>query len=192
MTTSAMAHPNWCPFALNSLIPQPPPCASRELSTTGSPKPRRCIRLAAVAGGRKPFWRLALTSIAWSWMANGCPIRWPKKPCPTPLAEETPFFRWPACRKHPILAASKPERFRWIWERDRPGRPGRRLAGQSYDDSANTIRCGTEGREGFRRDAENGGRDDRAPQSNCIVPAKIHHCRSFAILIFFVNQETNG
>jgi hypothetical protein len=66
----------------------------------------------------------------------------------------------------------KPERFRWIWERDRPGRPGRRLAGQSYDDSANTIRCGAEERKGFRRDAENGGRDDRAPQSNCIVPAK--------------------
>jgi len=81
-------------------------------------------------------------------------------------------LRRPSRRGAPTLPKSKPERFRWIWERDRPGRPGRRLAGQSYDDSANTIRCGTEGREGFRRDAENGGRDDRAPQSNCIVPAK--------------------
>jgi len=70
----------------------------------------------------------------------------------------------------------KPERFRWIWERDRPGRPGRptrqrppnnlfrSLAGQSYHESANTIRCRTEEQEGFRRDADGGGRDDRISQ----------------------------
>src|SRR5580658_9017541 len=66
----------------------------------------------------------------------------------------------------------KPEGFRWVWERDRPGSPGWRFAGQSYAGSAGTGQCGPKGEESFRRDAENGGRDDRAPQSNCIVPAK--------------------
>ena len=34
---------NSCPSALNSRIRRPRPFASREPSTTGSPKPRRCI-----------------------------------------------------------------------------------------------------------------------------------------------------
>ena len=49
MTTSAAPAGNWCPSALNSLMGPPPPLASRELSTSGSPQARLCIPLG---GGR--------------------------------------------------------------------------------------------------------------------------------------------
>ena len=43
-----------------------------------------------------------LTNTAWWWMADGSPIPWPEKLCPTRSAEKTPFSRWPARRKHPL------------------------------------------------------------------------------------------
>ena len=64
MTTPGAPASNSYPFALNSLIRQPSPFASREHSTIGSPKPRLCIPQEAVAGGRKWLWRLAPTNAA--------------------------------------------------------------------------------------------------------------------------------
>jgi hypothetical protein len=53
-----------------------------------------------------------------------------------------------------------------IGERDRPGRPGWRLASQSPPDSALANERAAACRKSFRRDAENSGRDDRAPQTH--------------------------
>ncbi|HEX3988891.1 MAG TPA: hypothetical protein VHZ30_05630, partial [Verrucomicrobiae bacterium] len=48
---------------------------------------------------------------------------------------------------------------------DRLGRRGWRPASQFNDDFTDAKWFGVEHPEGFRRDAENGGRDDRAPQN---------------------------
>jgi hypothetical protein len=39
----------------------------------------------------------------------------------------------------PLAVGYKPERCSWIWERDRPGRSGRRLAGQFSRSLAITV-----------------------------------------------------
>jgi hypothetical protein len=49
-----------------------------------------------------------------------------------------------------------------------------RLASQSPQDSTSADEWAAACCMSFRRDAENGGRDDRAPQSNGIFPIESH------------------
>jgi hypothetical protein len=57
-----------------------------------------------------------------------------------------------------------------IGERDRPGRSSRRPADWLSAPRNSPNGASSRGSNGLRRDAENNGRDARAPQSNCIVP----------------------
>jgi len=68
--------------------------------------------------------------------------------------------------QHAVTLRSRCQR---LGERNRPGRSGWRLTSQSSPNSVLAHGGASEGRKSFRRDAENGGRDDRAPQKHCIV-----------------------
>jgi hypothetical protein len=59
-----------------------------------------------------------------------------------------------------------------IGERDRPGRSSRRPADWLSAPRNSPNGASSRGNNGLRRDAENSGRDARAPQSNCIVPVR--------------------